>query len=121
MSLTLNGSVFSEFRHNGNRCEYISDTHSDVLKDTLVLTSASPKQTMDSYGNRRSSANLIKTVPVVAPDGETVRKDMKLEVLSSVPVGVAFTEFEAECDRMVALLSDTTNRQKLFEIGITQL
>jgi len=110
--------VYGEFRHNGNRAEYIGPDHDDLKKDILILTSVSPKQTRDSRGNRKGSANLVRTVP--APDlveGQQVLKDMKLEISGSVPAGTSDEQVSEFAARLASLLADPAIVKEIFQVG----
>lgn len=117
MSIVLNTHPYNLYRHGGNRAEYIGANHSDVDKDVLIAVSTAPKQTKESYGNRRTSVNLVDTVSVSTPLGENVNKDMKLELAASIPVGATFSDFEVLAARQAALLGDSTLLRELFELG----
>jgi hypothetical protein len=123
MSLTTKNAAgspveYSLFRVEGNRATYIGDAHSDLIKDQIILTSASPKQSRDTYGNRRTSLNVVRTIKVATPLVDTtVARDMKLEPLASVPVGATFEEFQELSARAVGLLEDPIFLKSLYLTG----
>lgn len=93
MSITLKDKsaadvVYNAHRVTGDRANYIGPEHSDTSNDTLILSSSSPKRTSMSYGNRRSTFKVIRTITVATPDGATESKDAKIEVSVSLPVGM---------------------------------
>nr|UJQ84885.1 MAG: hypothetical protein 2 [Leviviridae sp.] len=117
MAITLNAAVYSLYRHGGNRAEYIGAAHSDSDKDMLIVNSVAPKQTAASYGNRRTSVNLVDTITVATPGGESIQKDMKLELVGSIPVGATFADFEAMAAKQADLLGNSALLKQLFETG----
>nr|UJQ85565.1 MAG: hypothetical protein 2 [Leviviridae sp.] len=109
--------TYTIYRKESDRAVYIGPAHTDLSKDQLVVTSVSPKQTSDSYGNRRSSVNLLTTVSVTAPDGTTVKKDLKVEVTVSMPAGVSFATLDQSLSRIAEAVSNDTIATDLFHIG----
>lgn len=109
--------TFDAYRQEGNRAVYIGPNHTDLLKQQMILTSASPKQTKDSFGNRRSALNAIRTVSVQNPNGDSTSKDMKLETLASIPVGATLAEFKDLVANTIGLLSDDTVVEKFYLTG----
>jgi hypothetical protein len=109
---------YTRFRVDGNKGTFIGPSHSDITKDMIILTSASPKQNNQSYGNRRSSLNCVSTEQVAIPNtADLVRRDMKIEVLSSIPVGVSYDSFKERVARVRGLLSNEAFVQNLFLTG----
>lgn len=113
--ITLNDPLaanveYAMLRTQGNKSAFIGAGHSDLSKDLLTLTSNPPKRTNTSYGNRRSSINLVRSVSVPTPDGTTEVKDMKLELVMSIPAGVSNADFDEAVARITsvsdALLKD---------------
>jgi hypothetical protein len=122
MTITLNdttptGQDYVLFRAVDNRATYISGSHTDLVSDQLLVTSVPPKRTATSYGNRRSSANLIRSVDVLDPEGETVKRDAKLEVIASFPVGMSQADREEFYARIAHLLTQETVLEDMFSIG----
>lgn len=109
--------TYNIYRKESDRAVYIGPAHTDLSKDQLVITSVSPKQTSDSYGNRRSSANLLTTVSVTAPDGTTVKKDLKVEVIVSLPAGVSFATLDQSLSRVAEAVTNDAIATDLFHIG----
>nr|UJQ84985.1 MAG: hypothetical protein 2 [Leviviridae sp.] len=109
--------TFAEFRQEGNRAEYVGPNHTDLDKQTVILSSEAPKQNGVTYGNRRSVAKVIDTVTVAAPTGADVRRDMKLELSASIPVGATFAEFEELAANVAEMLAQPTLLNDLFMIG----
>jgi hypothetical protein len=122
MTITLKDTaaanvVYSIYRKEADRAIYIGPAHTDIVKDQLVVSSVSPKQTAGSFGNRRSSVNLLTTVSVTDPGGETVSKDMKVEVIVSMPAGVSYATLDESLSRIAEALSNNAIATDLFHIG----
>nr|UJQ85126.1 MAG: hypothetical protein 2 [Leviviridae sp.] len=118
MSLTLKDNadanvtytqVRSSATSNGVKTTYSGPAHTDIAKDSLVVTTQDPKRTSDSYGNRRTSIAYYKTIDVDAPNGVTgVMKDLKVEVSVSLPVGATASELNEAAARVQAFLASET-------------
>lgn len=113
--------VYNFVTHGGSSTTYIGPEHSDLLADSITLTSASPARKGNDYGNRRSRSNLQRAVKVASPTAVDVVKNAKLELLASVPVGMTDIQFEELCARQAALLSDSTYVKFLFIQGRTEI
>lgn len=109
--------TYSIYRKSENRAEYIGPAHTDLAKDLLVVTSTSPKQTSQSYGNRRSSVNLLTSVNSPNPDGTTSVRDLKVEVSVSLPAGVTFAVLDEALSRIAEAISNDTIATDLFHLG----
>lgn len=97
MSVTLKDvatadKVYQSFRTNGDRSEYIGPDHSDVTKDWVSISSSNPKRTSATFGNRRSTFKVVRTVTVSTPDGSTEQKDARIEISISLPVGTSASD-----------------------------
>nr|APG77126.1 hypothetical protein [Beihai levi-like virus 33] len=113
--------VYEPYRIEGNRAEYIGPKHSDVDKEMMVITSAAPKRTASSYGNRRSQVNVIHTVEVETPENAgKVQRDAKIEALASVPVGMTFEEFKDLGHALANVLMNETYLEEIFVAGKIQ-
>nr|UJQ85808.1 MAG: hypothetical protein 2 [Leviviridae sp.] len=110
--------IYSAIRHSGNRAEYISEAHDDLHKDTLIVSSQSPKRQGNSLGVRRASVNFVRGVaaPVVADD-KTELKDAKMEIAASFPVGMTDKEFEEFCANVQHFFSTPEQVREIFRIG----
>jgi len=86
--------TYSIYRKEANRAVYIGPANTDLVKDQLIVNSASPKQSASSYGNRRSSVNYLSTLSTSNPDGTSTAKDVKCEVVVSIPAGVTFAQLK---------------------------
>lgn len=111
--------VYNAIRTEGPRTSYIGANHSDITKDMLVVTSNNPKRVGDSYGNRRTSFNLVRSSAVGTPSGSEEVKDAKVELLISVPVGTS----DALLDEMLTAVKSLTlaNIKAAAVVGQTQL
>lgn len=98
---------------------YIGAGHSDLSKDQVTVSSVPPKRTAKSFGNRRSSVNIVRTTAVGTPDNLTERKDAKIEIVSSIPVGMSVAEQEELYARAFALAMQTW--KDIAVVGKTQL
>lgn len=109
---------YTAIRQNGNRAEYISGTHDDLNKDTAIVTSQAPKRQGNSLGVRRASVNFVRSVPVPTVAGDaTEKKDAKIEIVSSFPVGMADTEFDEFCVNAKEFFSNPDQLKAIFRIG----
>lgn len=110
--------LFQPIRHSGNRAEYISDTHTDMIKDTAIVSSQSPKRQGNSLGVRRASVNFVRSVsaPVVAGD-KTEVKDAKMEIAASLPVGMSEEAFKEFCANAQHFFADPAQVREIFQIG----
>jgi len=109
--------TYNIYRKEADRAIYIGPAHTDLSKDQVIVTSVSPKQTAASYGNRRSSINLLTSVSVAAPGGETVTRDMKVEVIVSLPAGVTFSVLDEALSRIAEAVSNDAIAADLFHVG----
>lgn len=105
--MQLATTLYTTYRHGGNKAEYLGMRHTDVLKDVLVLQSAQPRVTPTSYGNRRSSLNFIQTVAVDVPHtSDKDSRDAKIEIKSSFPVGLSDAEFDLIYNQLKEMVDD---------------
>nr|UJQ85384.1 MAG: hypothetical protein 2 [Leviviridae sp.] len=115
---TAGGNVtYNIYRKESDRATYVGPAHTDLIKDQLVVTSVSPKQTVGSYGNRRSSVNLLTSVSVATPSGETATRDLKVEVIVSLPAGITFAVLDQALSRIAEAVSNDAIATDLFYIG----
>lgn len=67
--------IYNPLRSEGSKTLYIGVSHSDIAKDQLSLSTTAPKRSANSYGNRRATFNVVRTVtvgtPVVQPNPRT--------------------------------------------------
>lgn len=112
-------AVYNQYRLAGTRATYIGATHDDLKKDMLVITTADPKSTEKSRGNRRGSANLVRTVvtPGVSADVKDVLKDAKVEIVTSFPAGMSDADRNELAARIASLMSDAALVKQLFVVG----
>nr|UJQ84903.1 MAG: hypothetical protein 2 [Leviviridae sp.] len=113
--------TYNLFRSEGNRASYIGPSHSDLVKQQIIVTSVSPKQVSDSYGNRRSTLNCVQTVTVANPAGDNVKRDMKLEMNASIPVGATFAEFQELMAHIADIAANDTIMESIFLTGKIEL
>jgi len=109
--------VYTHYRTENNRAVYIGPLHSDLVKDTMIISSAAPKRNGVSFGNRRSSINLITTVIVDDVNGVPTSKDMKVELSVSLPAGVTTDTLKESLARVAHILTTTTTSMELLHIG----
>lgn len=112
--------AYQPLRTEGSRAFYIGVSHSDVAKDLLTANSNAPKRSANSYGNRRASLNLVRTIVVNTPDGETETKDMKFELVTSVPVGASDAQVEECRARLAEILANPALIKDIAVVGKTQ-
>lgn len=111
--------LYQPLRTEGYRTAYIGAAHSDISKDQLTVSSIPPKRTAGSYGNRRASINLVRTVLVATPLGGIEAKDMKFELSTSVPVGVDVNAINDMFARLTSVSEADMN--SIAVVGQTQL
>lgn len=108
--------AYVQFRTDGLITLFNGPSHSDLNKDQLTVRSDAPVRTRTQYGNRRSSVKLVNTVSVGNPDGTTSAKDMKFELVTSVPVGVTTVQVKESIARIAALAA---NEQLMLDIVVS--
>lgn len=111
--------TYNALRSEGDRTTYIGASHSDIVKDQLVVSSIAPKRTAASFGNRRSTVNLLRGVSVTTPGGATESKDLKVELNVSIPVGVSDDAVSEALARVLSL--DVPTLKSIVVTGKTQL
>nr|UJQ85967.1 MAG: hypothetical protein 2 [Leviviridae sp.] len=95
---------------NGLKRTFFGPSHSDATKDMLALTISDPKRVSDSFGNRRTTIAYYATVDVDTPDGQTgVKKDLKVEINVSLPVGATSSELLEACARIQEFITSESN------------
>lgn len=107
--------------NTGKSTSYIGTEHSDLNEDSITLSSANPSRRVNDYGNRRSKANLQRSISTASPLGDAVMKNAKLECSASIPVGMTHAQFVELCARQAALLSNSTYTLYLFMQGRTEV
>lgn len=112
--------TYQQLSAEGFRTTYIGANHSDMSKDQVILNSVSPKRSGVTFGNRRASINLVTSVTVPTPGGETEVKDMKFELVTSVPVGVSASAVDEAMARISAAVANATLVEGVAVIGKTQ-
>lgn len=125
MSITLKNAanadvIYTLQRTTGDKAEYAGPNHSDLAKDSLAITSVAPRRSPTSYGNRRSSMNMIMTIVADTPDGRTETKDFKLEVVASLPVTATESEIQEIRARVASLLAQGTLVESIINDGKIQ-
>lgn len=111
--------VYNAFRTEGNKTSYIGPAHTDLVKDSVIASSTSPKRTATSYGNRRASVNIVRSATVDVPGGSTEVKDLKIELVTSIPVGTPVADINELFAR--ALSVTTANLNSIAVVGQTQV
>jgi len=109
--------VYDHYRTDQNRATYVGPVHSDLSKDSMIVTSVAPKRNGVSFGNRRSSLNLVQSVQVLDTNGLTVTKDMKVEILISLPAGVTEDALKEAVSRVRGVLNANATVVDLFHSG----
>lgn len=100
--------VYELFRQEGDRATYVAPDNTDLHKSTLVVQSVAPKRNGDSYGNRRTTLNLLEAQSVVDAANVTVTRDLKVALTTSIPVGVTLAEMKEQCYKLSVLLQDAS-------------
>lgn len=108
---------FAQYRVNGDTAIFIGPASTDVVNDMLMIKSVAPKRGNGSYGNRKSSLNLIRSTTVKDLQDNDVVRDRKLEVTSSLPVGAKLADLIEDAHELGTLLQDPTFVENLFLLG----
>ena len=87
----------------GDRAIYTGPLASDLVKDDLIVQSKAPSRTRTSYGNRKSSLNLVTSTTVANIEGVTHVLTRKLELVVSAPVGTTDAEYLEDKARLASL------------------
>jgi len=105
----LTPKVFLRFRPHANRSEYVAETHSLSLRDTLGLYRTQPKQNKDFRGVAKSAIKITQDFRVEGVDTTTVNIAPGIvDVGFSFPIGMTPAQTREMRMRVVALLlSDT--------------
>jgi len=118
MSTTLALSQsYAEFRSTSHRAVYIGAGHSDLNKETLIVSTSDPKRGPETYGNRKSKVTRIAGVQVDDPCSGSSVKDLKLGLDASIPVGTSLTELMAAGADLIKILQSRTAMQEIFLTG----
>jgi len=116
--MLITTTTYDIFRHGGNKAEYLGPNHTDSNKEILVLQSAQPRVTPTSYGTRRSSLNFIQSLEVAVPHvSENETRDGKLEIKSSLPVGIADVDFDALYDQLFEMVANKALFKSIIQSG----
>lgn len=83
MSVTLNTKLFSAFRTQADSNQLAGPSNTASAKETLTLRRQFPKPSGTNLGVARPGIKFVKTLTLA--DGS--KKDMILDLSSSVPVG----------------------------------
>lgn len=111
---------YVQLRVSGDQSEFIGPDHSDLVTQSLSLKSVAPKRGNNQYGNRRSQAVLVDGTTVTDLCGDSVVRNRKLAVESSLPVGTTFETLAKDAYAMSELLRNETFVMKLFTQGIIE-
>lgn len=111
---------YSLNRHNGDSATYIGPEKSDIVVDTLLLSSKSPARVGSSYGNRRSGFNIQRSTIVPTPTETNESKVAKFEFISSIPAGMTESSFNELIARAKAALDNDAIMKALFTTGQMQ-
>jgi hypothetical protein len=96
---------FEKFDGSKSRSVYISENHSPVDRDTLMLYRGEPKQNGNFKGVLKTALKFSRDVEVEGVDETTTLKSPIItEVSFSVPLGATDADILIERQRVVALL-----------------
>ena len=126
MSLTLENAAgspvaYTLFRFSGNRSTLVGPDSTDLITDEIQINSEGPARTAASFGNRRTSVNLLRSSTVPVPDETTVSKTVKLELVSSLPAGLSDSAVDEMIARMSSLLGNPTVLKQIIVTGQVQI
>lgn len=108
-------------RHTSSAVVYIGANHTDLLEDSVTISSVAPTRKATDYGNRRSRSNLQVGIEVAGPTVAAMHKNAKLELIASVPVGMTLAQFKELAARQAALLSSDEYLKKIFITGQAEM
>lgn len=112
---------YAIYRSAGNRAVYHGPEHTDLVTDELILVGNDPVKNNDSFGNRRSSFKLLRSTDVAGTDGiSTLTRDAKVEILTSLPVGMANAEIDELFARAAEAAKSTAVTENLAQLGQVQ-
>jgi hypothetical protein len=113
-------SAFKQLRVNGDQSLLIGPSHSDVVEQKLLLKSVAPKRGNNQYGNRRSQVALVNGTSVADLNGDTVVRNRKISIESSVPVGTTVDDMLKDAYALSELLRDEAFVTNLFMLGLIE-
>lgn len=109
------------YRSEGARAEYRGEQHNDLVTDSLVISATEPKKTSNSNGNRRALMKILRTMVVSAPNGvSTEKKDAKIEIATSLPVGATAADIGELLARAAQMLLTSELAVELVQQGKIQ-
>jgi hypothetical protein len=109
MSITINTRAYTLDSQGADTARFAGPAHTLSQADTFELQRAYPKPGRNGdLGVGRPSVKRVKSVVVNATTGE--RKDLRAQVLGSVPVGTANADIDALCDDVAAFLSSAQGK-----------
>lgn len=79
--------TFELQRKSGDTATYNGDTHTDLHKDVLLVTSVAPKSTAGNVGNRKTTLNKLANREIDQGGANPVKRDVKFAVEASLPAG----------------------------------
>jgi len=109
MAITLNTKSYSAFRTQADSNMLAGPANTATVKDTLTLRRQFPKPTKDSSGVSRPGIKIVKTLTLA----DATKKDMIIDISSSVPVGAADADVLAVLDDVADTL-DLQDAKDLF-------
>lgn len=103
--------------NNGDRTTYVGPDHSDLHNDKVVLNQTAPVGQKLYPGQRKSSTKVIRT-GISTEGGVAVRRDMRVEILTSHTAGFTDAEVMAAVATAVSIFTDAAQAKAIVYQGI---
>lgn len=107
---------YTLFRNNGNKSTLIGPTHTDQLKDCVVVTQRDPVSSKNEMGYRRTDLQLQTTVMINEPTGP-VAKVLRFDLSASIPVGTPEATVLESAARIASMADDDALIHDVLIVG----
>jgi hypothetical protein len=111
---------YAQYRVSGDKADFIGPDASDAHSDLVSVKSIAPKRGNGQYGNRRSTLSIIRGTSVLDLEGQSVVRDRKFAVETSIPVGTTEEDLLEDAYNLGSLLQNATFVKKLIGQGIIE-
>jgi len=111
---------YVQYRVSNDLATFMGPNANDITADSISVRSLAPKRGNGQYGNRRSTIDLVRASTVTDLEGQTVVRNRKLAVTSSLPVGTTLAEVVSDAYELGSLLQDASLVEKIFYNGIIE-
>lgn len=116
MSLAFNTKTYNADAFGSNQVGYIGPAKTGSVKDDLILRRTAAKPVTNFSGVNRSNAKLTRTQALTG--ALTPSHDAIIELVSSLPVGMADAAVDAMCDDVAALIGSANFKAHLKSLKI---